>query len=262
MHCEDSSFPGINCDGGYAEYIKTTARSCIKLDDSLEPVDVAALADAGLTAQVRFFQLIEDEADTVQHVCTKAAKNLRPGYFVIMIGAGGLGHIGIQVMKAISAATLIVIDRNPEALALAKKIGADHTILGDDKGEFVKKALELTNGQGAEAVIDFVAEGGSTSTGVKMLRRAGDYYIVGYGENINVPTIDIVRSSFRSVDALLTWCRSPPKSTSSETWLDLTTIWLSSCTWLLRARSSCTRRCTSWTNSRFVAVEMLMEGRY
>jgi NAD+-dependent secondary alcohol dehydrogenase Adh1 len=81
VHCEDSSFPGINVDGGYAEYLRTSARSVIKLDDSLEPADVAALADAGLTAY---------------HVVAKAAPKLRPGNFCVIIGAGGLGHIGIQ----------------------------------------------------------------------------------------------------------------------------------------------------------------------
>lgn len=164
VHCENSAFPGIDTDGGYAEYLKTTARSVIKLDDSLEPADVAALADAGLTAY---------------HACAKAAKVLRPGNFCVCIGAGGLGHIGIQVMKAISAATLIVIDRNDAALKLAKELGADHTIeSGKDDADLVKKVIDLTGGKGAEAVIDFVAEGGSTATGVKMLRRAGNYYVV------------------------------------------------------------------------------------
>ena len=50
VHCEKSSFPGIDTAGGYAEYLRTTARSVVKIDDSLEPADVAALADAGLTA--------------------------------------------------------------------------------------------------------------------------------------------------------------------------------------------------------------------
>ena len=50
VHCEKSSFPGIDTNGGYAEYLRTTARSVVKIDDSLEPADVAALADAGLTA--------------------------------------------------------------------------------------------------------------------------------------------------------------------------------------------------------------------
>lgn len=166
VHCENSLFPGINVDGGYAEYLKTGARSVIKLDPSLEPTDVAALADAGLTAY---------------HAVAKAARKLRPGNTCVMIGAGGLGHIGVQVMKAISGATLIVIDRNPDALKLAKELGADHVVLGKDDGSFVKEVMDLTGGKGAEAIIDFVAEGGSTKTGIKMIRRAGDYYIVGYG---------------------------------------------------------------------------------
>src|SRR4051794_4357821 len=103
VHCEQSSFPGIDTAGGYAEYLKTSARSVVKIDDSLEPADVAALADAGLTAY---------------HAAAKAARRLRPGDKCVVIGAGGLGHIGIQVLKALTAAELIVVDRNPEALKL------------------------------------------------------------------------------------------------------------------------------------------------
>lgn len=188
VHCENSVFPGINTDGGYAEYLKTGARSVIKLDPKLEPTDVAALADAGLTAY---------------HAVAKAAKKLRPGNFVVMIGAGGLGHIGIQVLKAISGATLIVIDRNPDALKLAKDLGADHIVQSTADGKFVDEVLKLTGGKGAEAIIDFVAEGGSTKTGIKMIRRAGDYYIVGYGENIDVPTIDIISTEINFIGNLV-----------------------------------------------------------
>ena len=175
VHCENQRFPGIDCDGGYADYLLTSARNCVKLADNLEPADVAALADAGLTAQ---------------HAAAKAAKRLRPGDFCVVIGAGGLGHIGIQVMKAMSAATLVVLDSNPAALALAKELGADETILSD--GSQVDAVLDLTDGKGAEAILDFVGEGGATSEGIAMLRRAGFYYVIGYGENINVPTIDVI----------------------------------------------------------------------
>ncbi|OAP61365.1 hypothetical protein AYL99_03568 [Fonsecaea erecta] len=191
VHCENSLFPGIDADGGYAEFLKTGARSVIKLDPKLEPTDVAALADAGLTAY---------------HACAKAAKVLKPGNVVVLIGAGGLGHIGIQVMKAISAATVVVVDRNADALDLAKKLGADHVVQSGDKDDdgFVQEVLALTaGGKGAEAVIDFVAEGGSTATGVRMLRRAGNYYIVGYGENINVPTIDIISTEINFIGNLV-----------------------------------------------------------
>ena len=186
VHCEASAFPGIDTNGGYAEYLKTSARSVVKIDDALEPSDVAALADAGLTAH---------------HAAAKAARRLTPRDRCVIIGAGGLGHIGIQVLKALSPAELIVVDRNAEALKLAEAIGADHGVLAD--GTQVEQVLEMTGGHGAEAVVDFVGEGGATSEGVAMLRRAGDYHVVGYGENIDVPTIDIVSTEINFIGNLV-----------------------------------------------------------
>jgi NAD+-dependent secondary alcohol dehydrogenase Adh1 len=186
VHCENSQFPGIDTDGGYADYLKTTARSAVRIDDNLEPADVAALADAGLTAY---------------HAAAKAARALRPGDFCVMIGAGGLGHIGIQVLKSISAATLVVVDRNPDAVKLAREIGADIGVVAD--GTQVEQVLEITGGKGAEAVVDFVGEGGATTEGVAMLRRAGNYYVVGYGENIDVPTIDVISTEINFIGNLV-----------------------------------------------------------
>ena len=186
VHCEASSFPGIDTNGGYAEYLKTSARSVVKIDEALEPADVAALADAGLTAY---------------HAAAKAARRLTSRDRCVIIGAGGLGHIGIQVLKALSPAELIVVDRNPEAVKLAVSIGAHHGVVAD--GTHVEHVLELTDGNGAEAVIDFVGEGGSTGEGVRMLHRAGDYHVVGYGENINVPTIDIISTEINFIGNLV-----------------------------------------------------------
>jgi len=63
--------------------------------------------------------------------------------------------------------------------------------------------LALTNGNGAEAVIDFVGEGGATAEGIAMLRRAGNYFVVGYGENINVPTIDVISTEINFIGNLV-----------------------------------------------------------
>ncbi|HEY5855638.1 MAG TPA: NAD(P)-dependent alcohol dehydrogenase [Aldersonia sp.] len=186
VHCESNSFPGIDTNGGYAEYLKTSARSVVKIDDSLEPADVAALADAGLTAY---------------HAAAKAARRLGPRDKAVIIGAGGLGHIGIQVLEALSPAELIVVDRNPDAVKLALSIGADHAVVAD--GSQVEQVLELTDGHGAEVVVDFVGEGGATGEGVRMLRRAGDYHVVGYGENIDVPTIDIISTEINFIGNLV-----------------------------------------------------------
>ncbi|MEU3979373.1 NAD(P)-dependent alcohol dehydrogenase [Streptomyces sp. NPDC026672] len=186
VHCEQSLFPGIDTAGGYAEYLKTSARSVVRIDDSLEPSDVAALADAGLTAY---------------HAAAKAARRLRPGHTCVVIGAGGLGHIGVQVLRALTAAEIVVVDRNPDAVKLASEIGAHHGIVAD--GSHVDAVLDLTGGNGAETVVDFVGEGGATRDGVRMLRRAGDYHVVGYGENIDVPTIDIISTEINFVGNLV-----------------------------------------------------------
>ncbi|MCE3556119.1 NAD(P)-dependent alcohol dehydrogenase [Pseudonocardia sp. RS11V-5] len=186
VHCTQSQFPGIDTNGGYAEYLRTSARSVVKLDDALEPADVAALADAGLTAY---------------HAAAKAARRLGPRDTCVVIGAGGLGHIGIQVLKASTPARIVVVDRNPDAVKLAESIGADLGVVAD--GGHVDHVLELTRGAGAEVVVDFVGEGGSTAEGIRMTKQAGDYHVVGYGENVDVPTIDLISAEKNIVGNLV-----------------------------------------------------------
>ena len=63
-----------------------------------------------------------------------------------MIGAGGLGHIGIQCLEALTATKIIVVDRHPDALKLAEQLGAHHTVQAD--GNQVDTVQELTDGTG------------------------------------------------------------------------------------------------------------------
>ena len=98
--------------------LRTGVRSVVKLEEGLAPADVAALADAGLTAY---------------HAVRKAVPLLYAGTRVVMIGAGGLGHIGLQTLLAITPAEVIVVDQSEEALAKAADLGAHHTVLaGED----------------------------------------------------------------------------------------------------------------------------------
>lgn len=186
MHCANQAFPGISVDGGMANFLKTSARSVVKLDPSLHPKDIAALADAGLTAY---------------HAVKKAAAQLYPGTKVVVIGAGGLGHIGVQCLKALTPAEIIVVDRSLQALELTRQWGADHRVVAD--GSHVEKVRDITGGQGAEAVIDFVGEAGAQQEAVAMLRRAGSHYIIGYGGNLNVPTIDIISTEINFIGNLV-----------------------------------------------------------
>jgi len=186
VHCDLSVFPGLFAPGGFAEYLKSGARSVIKIDDNLEPADVAPLADAGLTAY---------------HAIKKALPLLHPGTTCVVIGAGGLGHIGIQCLRAMSATRIVVLDANPAALALAAGWGADETVLVD--GDQVAKVKELTHGRGAEVVLDFVGESGAEKWGVELLRRKGYYFVIGYGGTLEVPTMQIILTEINFIGNLV-----------------------------------------------------------
>jgi NAD+-dependent secondary alcohol dehydrogenase Adh1 len=184
MHCSQSRFPGLDSDGGMAEYLLTSARACVKLDPSTRPQDVAALADAGITAY---------------HAVRKAVPLLYPGTTAVVIGAGGLGHIGIQCLAAMTATRIVVVDRNPDALKLAEALGADATVVAD--GTQVATVQELTDGAGADVVLDFVAEQGAENEGFAMTGRNG---------SISSSATAALSSSRHSTS-------SPPSATSSET---------------------------------------------
>jgi NAD+-dependent secondary alcohol dehydrogenase Adh1 len=175
MHCVNSTFPGLDSDGGMAEYLLTSARACVKLDPSTQPKDVAALADAGITAY---------------HAVRKVVPLLYPGTTAVVIGAGGLGHIGIQCLAALTATNIVVVDRNPDALKLAGELGANQTVVAD--GSHVDAVKDLTDGAGADVVLDFVAEQGAENEGFAMTAAGGSYSVIGYGGELQVPTLDII----------------------------------------------------------------------
>ena len=107
----------------------------------------------------------------------------------MVIGAGGLGHIGVQCLAALSATDIIVVDRNPEALKLAEQLGAADTVVAD--GKHVDAVKDLMNGKGAHVVLDFVAEQGAEMDAWNMTPGWSDF-VIGYGGTITIPTLDII----------------------------------------------------------------------
>jgi NAD+-dependent secondary alcohol dehydrogenase Adh1 len=182
-HCGDSLFPGVNTDGGYAEYLRTSERSLIALAEGTEPADVAPYADAGITAY---------------RAVRKAASHLQPGQTVVVLGVGGLGHIGVQLLRELTGAHIVAVDPAESGRALALETGAHDAI--DTAG-----AVEAITEQygGVEAVIDFVGEGEAPAQGVAMLKGQGTYYAVGYGGELNVPTLEVVLKEINIVGNLV-----------------------------------------------------------
>ncbi len=186
MHCEAGDFPGLDTDGGFAHFLRTSERSCIKLAEGLEPKEVAPFADAGITAY---------------RAAKKAAARLPPGSRCAVIGIGGLGHVGVQSLRALSGTDIIAVDTSDQALELARELDVDEVVKADEN--VVSAVRELTGDRGAEAVIDFVAEHGTTEQGPAMLAPGGTYYVVGYGGRVDLPALEIIFSEIEVVGSLV-----------------------------------------------------------
>jgi NAD+-dependent secondary alcohol dehydrogenase Adh1 len=189
MHCTGkSSFPGFDgTDGGYAEYLKTNARAVIKLAPGTNPASLAPFADAGITAY---------------HAVNKLLPIIRPGTTAVVLGVGGLGHFGIQILKAMTSARVVALDTRVERLDFARRLGADEAFQsGPDGG--VKAVREYTDGQGADIVFDFVGEHGTPDTSMKMLHRGGTYSQIGYGGTLSLRTVDLLLGEYTIVGNLV-----------------------------------------------------------
>jgi len=174
MHCDNGLFPGLGLDGGFADYFLTNERALIKLNPNVTPLEVAPMADAGITAY---------------RAAKRAAKLLRPGAYCVLVGIGGLGHIALQSLQAISGCRTIAVDREPAAQMLSRELGADHVL--DGGPETIDQIMEITGG-GAQVVIDFVGELGVENECWKMVRQGGQMFVIGYGGQVEVPTVHLV----------------------------------------------------------------------
>ena len=119
---------------------------------------------------------------------------------VIVVGAGSGGLTAAAYLAALGR-RVIVVDRSEGSLELARDCGADETLIAD--GNEVASVRERTDGHGAEAVIDFVGEGGALEDSIAMLRDGGSHYVVGYGGVLTIPAIDIISAEISFVGNLV-----------------------------------------------------------
>ena len=175
MHCDRHQFTGLTRDGGFAEYVLVDERSLLTLPSGVEPAAVAPHADAGITAY---------------HAVKKLVPHLGPGSTAAIIGVGGVGHIALQLVRALGAAEAIAIDTDERRRNLAALLGADE-VLGE-QADVAGAVREATNGAGADVVLDFVGTDATHAAALRMLARRGVYSIVGYGGTVSVPSTDLV----------------------------------------------------------------------
>ncbi|MGW2303072.1 NAD(P)-dependent alcohol dehydrogenase [Streptomyces sp. NPDC001809] len=156
--------PGLGAPGAIAEYmIVDSTRHLVPLG-GLDPVRAVPLTDAGLTPY---------------HAVKRSLPKLVPGSTVVVIGTGGLGHVAIQILRAMTAARVVALDVTEQKLALARAVGAHETVLSDAGAAAAVR--ELTGGRGAEVVLDFVGAPPTVTAAGAMVAVEGDVTIVGLG---------------------------------------------------------------------------------
>lgn len=167
--CDKPRSIGIYQDGGYAEYVLVPHYKYLINIDGQDPASVASLACSGLTA----------------YSAVKIA-NAKPAESLVIVGAGGLGLMGIQLAKALTNTTITVLDIDDKRLDETKKLGADH-VINSKTLDPVKEIKELTNGMGADVIIDFVNASKTVATDINMLRKRGRLVLVGlFGGSIEL----------------------------------------------------------------------------
>jgi alcohol dehydrogenase, propanol-preferring len=181
--CDKPRSLGIYTDGGYAEYVLVPSyKYLVKLDEDMDLDASATLSCSALTAY-----------GAVRNAVLNPYDNL------VVVGAGGLGLMAMQLAKSITGSKIIAMDLDDNKLDVAKKNGADNTI-NSKKEDPVKAIMELTDKLGADAIIDFVNASKTVETDMQLLRRRGKLVLVGlFGGELKLSLVSMPTRAYKII---------------------------------------------------------------
>lgn len=188
--CDKPRSLGVLADGGYSEYVLVpNYRYLVKIDSnnsknsSLDMDFAATLACSSLTAY-------------------SAVKNasLRPYDKVVVVGAGGLGLMAMQIIKSLTGANVIAIDLNDTKLKDAKNEGGADYIINSSNEDPINTVMSITNGLGADAVIDFVNASKTVETDMQLIRKRAKVVLVGlFGGELKLNLVNMPTRAYRLI---------------------------------------------------------------
>ncbi|MGL4585448.1 MAG: NAD(P)-dependent alcohol dehydrogenase [Flavobacterium sp.] len=184
-HADQPAGGGLGLNGGMAEYMLVPSSRLLVHIHDLDPVMAAPITDAALTP----YSAIK-----------RSLPKLTPEQYVVVIGIGGLGHTALQILKAVTCATVIACDITTDKLDFAKKMGASYVINSTD-ADAAEQIVKITGVKKAIAVFDFVGATSTIALGAKVVSLNGDLTIIGlsggaypfgfgkvpFGVNVSIP---------------------------------------------------------------------------
>ena len=155
---------GLGRDGGLAEYLLVPSARYIVPAVGLDPVRAAPLTDAALTPY---------------HAVKLSLPQLHARSTAVVLGVGGLGHMAVQVLKAVTPARVVAVDVRDAALELARTAGADLTLPAD--GLTAEDIRAETDPDGVDVVIDCVGSSTTLPLAAGSVAQGGDVTFLGRG---------------------------------------------------------------------------------
>lgn len=155
--------PGVTVAGGMAEYVAVPASALVRAN-GIDAASAAILPDAALVPY---------------HSIRAVEEHLRPGSTAVVIGLGGLGHLAIQMLRALTAARVVALDVSEDALAAVR----DHVDLAlkPNVAGVVDQIVAFTEGYGADVVLDFVGVDATLRLAGGVIARYGAIRVPGLG---------------------------------------------------------------------------------
>jgi L-iditol 2-dehydrogenase len=184
--CDNRTVLGVSCGdyrrhGAFAEYVAVPSRIVYKLPDSL-PFERAALLEAVSVAVHGVSRRVPAADETA-----------------VVIGSGMIGVLIVQVLRAKGAANVIAVDVDARKLALARRMGAAHTI-DASQCDVPAAVRELTGGRGADVSFEVVGNTGTLLSAIRCLRKGGATVLVGnLAPRVELPLQEVVS---REIDVL------------------------------------------------------------
>ena len=172
--CESPKSLGVFQNGGYAEYVLVPDSKFLAKINNLDPDAAASLACSGLTAFTAIKKALVNKPENI-----------------LIVGAGGLGLMGVQIAKALTNSNIICADLDDEKLNSAKKLGATHTV-NTKEPDAIKEIMSICNEKGVDSIIDFVNAPPTVKMDLSIIRKRGNIVLVGlFGGSVDLSLVSI-----------------------------------------------------------------------
>ena len=172
--CESPKSLGVFQNGGYAEYVLVPDKKFLAKINNLDPDVAASLACSGLTAFTAIKKALVNNPENI-----------------LIVGAGGLGLMGVQIASALTKANIICVDLDDNKLNSAKELGANH-IINTKESDAVKKIMTICDEKGVDSIVDFVNAPPTVKMNLSIIRKRGNLILVGlFGGSVELPLVSV-----------------------------------------------------------------------